>query len=257
MEIVDRSMDARIHRSPDLFLSYSSRDKPYVSRLAEDLCLCEVDAWFDVWEIQPGASIHELIAGAMGKARFIGICLGPNYSDSRWARDELKQALAQERRYDRTSVIPLLCGNISIPSFLEDKLYIDFRDQYFRGLLRLAAMIHGVSRQRVEAAVNRVNPESIFECIQALRYCGIEPYVIAGRDHVEEIRRAGGVPHGAARIRFHPDRIMRSGKVSPMVVDLMKRLREEVWEPPSSSRSSELMSESAEDFDSMCELPPG
>src|SRR6187401_975566 len=108
MNRVVRSGEARLHRQPDLFLSHSSRDKPFVRRLAEDLTFCEIDVWLDEWELQVGESLHDRIGDALEKSRFAGIILGDNFSDSEWARSELKQALAKERRSGPGSVLPLL-----------------------------------------------------------------------------------------------------------------------------------------------------
>jgi len=104
-EMIDRSKEARTTREPDLFLSHSSRDKSIVRRLAEDLSFLEVDAWLDEWELQTGDSLHDVITAVMKKAGHIAVVLGDNYADSRWARDELKQALARERREDQACVI--------------------------------------------------------------------------------------------------------------------------------------------------------
>ena len=156
--LVPRSRDARDKRKPDVFLSHSSRDKSFVKRLAEDLCFLEVDVWLDAWELQVGDSLYDVITDAMEKSEYIGVILGDNYADSRWARDELKQALARERREEQVTIIPMLCGAAEIPPFLEDKLYLDFRSDYFAALSRLAAMVHEVSRKRIEVAIDCIHP---------------------------------------------------------------------------------------------------
>jgi hypothetical protein len=79
-------------------------DKIVVRKLAEDLSFLEVDAWLDEWELQTGDSLHDVITGAMEKAAYVAVILGDNYSDSRWARDELKQELARERRMNSSVV---------------------------------------------------------------------------------------------------------------------------------------------------------
>lgn len=115
--MASRSAEARVHRKPDLFLSHSSRDKTFVRELADDLTFCEVDVWLDEWELQVGDSLHDLIGNALEKSRFIGVVIGDNFSDSVWARDELKQALSRERREARTLVLPLIFGHSQIPTF--------------------------------------------------------------------------------------------------------------------------------------------
>src|SRR5688572_21905892 len=138
MRTIDRSVSARVHRIPDVFLSHSARDKDFVCQLAEDLAFCEVDVWLDEWELQPGDSLHDVIGQALNASRLVAIVLGDNFTDSRWASDEMKQALARERRENRVVVVPLLVGQIPLPAFIEDKLYIDFRVDYYAGVARLA-----------------------------------------------------------------------------------------------------------------------
>jgi hypothetical protein len=218
-----------VHRQPDLFLSHSSRDKAFVRRLAEDLTFCEIDVWLDEWELQVGESLHDRIGDALEKSRFTGVVLGDNFSDSEWARSELKQALAKERRSGPGSVLPLLCGNCQIPAFLEDKVFIDFRSDYHGGLARLAAALHGVSRLRTEEAIRAYRPNTLRTVIDALRYTGVEPYVVLGEDDFNEIRATGYVQIlNDQRVRFDPERVRDSG-VSSRVRNLMHRLISEVW----------------------------
>src|SRR5664279_1674436 len=143
MHVVKRG--GKLSREPHLFLSHSSRDKTFVRKLAEDLTFCGVDAWLDEWEIRPGDSIYDNVADALEKSRYVGVVLGNNFADSRWASDEMKQALSRERKINQTVVLPLLCGAAEVPAFLDDKLYLDFRTGYYCALLRLTGLIHRVS----------------------------------------------------------------------------------------------------------------
>lgn len=216
-------------RKPDLFLSHSSRDKDVVRRLAEDLAFLQCDAWLDEWELRTGDSLHDVIGHALERSRFVAVVLGDNYSDSRWAKDELKQVLARERRSDGNILLPLLFGDIAVPPFLEDRVYLDFqKDSYFVGLTRLAALVHGVSRQRTEAAIGATPHRGISSCLSALRYCGLEPYVILEREDWEEIERAGGRVVND-RIRFDPESVAEHPLTSPRVREIMNRLHKEVW----------------------------
>jgi TIR domain len=251
MTPIDRSVQGRIHRFPDIFLSHSSRDKDFVRKLAEDLAFCEVDAWLDEWELQVGDSLYDAITRALENSRFVAVILGDNYVDSKWAGDEMKQALARERREGRTVTLPLLCGNVQVPPFLEDKLYLDFRTQYFHGLVRLAALVHDVPRQHIEDAVRAINPENINSSINALRYAGIEPYVVMTKEDGEAILNAGGERYRDNtksltpsqlralhedgeqirddRVRFSPEKVAENPNVSSRLRRMMKRLIEEAW----------------------------
>lgn len=226
--VIDRSIPARQKREPDIFLSHSSRDKDVVRQLAEDLSFLEVDAWLDEWELQAGDSLHDVISAAMEKSAYVAVLLGDNYEDSRWAQDELKQALARERRQGQGTILPLIFGSVKVPAFLEDKVFLDFRQRYYDSLARLAAIVHQVSRQRIEVAIKKVRPQGISACVKVLRYCGIEPYVVIGKDDWAEIQAAGGFVRGD-RVRFSPEAVVAHPSSTPRIRQLMQRLRTEVW----------------------------
>jgi len=236
-----RTAEGRLHQAPDLFLSHSSRDKTFVRRLAEDLTFCQVDVWLDEWELQAGDSLHDSIGMALERSRFVAVVLGDHFSDSRWAREELKQALSREKRSDKASVLPLLCGKAEVPPFLEDKLYIDFRVDYYPALVRLAGAVHGLSRFRVEEAIQSVLPSTSSGVISSLRYCGIEPYIVLGEDDFKEIAGVEGTIVAHGRVRFDPDAVA-SANVSHRIRNLMRKLIEDVWANTAdiSESSSEL-----------------
>ena len=229
MDVVDRSAQARVHRKPDLFLSHSARDKDFVWRLAEDLAFCEVDSWLDQWELRPGESLHDTIGGALAASRFVAIVIGPNFADSRWSSDEMKQALARERRENTTIVIPVLAADASLPTFLEDKLYVDLRTNYYAGIARLAALIHNIPSQHIEDALRSVRPAGMHECIETLRHAGFEPYVVMSKEDADVVLQSGGQPYRDQKIRFSPEQVASNPNASPRLRGMMRRLLDEVW----------------------------
>lgn len=46
---------------PIVFLSHSSKDKPFIKRLAADLKMCKVGTWLDSEEIRDGKSFIDAI----------------------------------------------------------------------------------------------------------------------------------------------------------------------------------------------------
>jgi len=231
---VDR--DGQLSRIPDLFISHSSRDKVFARKLADDLTFCQVDVWFDEWELQPGDSLHDRIGHALDRSKYVGVVLADNFDDSTWARDELKQALARERRDQKVSVIPLVYGRPKIPPFLADKIYVSFGSDehsdvdFYKGLFRLASMVHEVPNRAVDDAMQEfVYIDSVNMVIRALRYCGIEPYVKVGQEDYEVLKAAGGLERPDGKIRFNPEKVIASGLASPRLQTLMRRLSHEIW----------------------------
>ncbi len=165
----------------------------------------------------------------MNASRFVAIVIGDNFTDSRWASDEMKQALARERRENKMVVVPLLVGSIPLPTFIEDKLYIDFRSDYFAGVVRLAGLVNDVPRQHIEEAIRITQPQSLRGCIVALRDAGFKPYVVMSKEDATAILQLGGVPQGKDRIRFSPRDIEPNPKISPRLRRMMRRLLDEYW----------------------------
>jgi TIR domain-containing protein len=115
-------------RTPSIFLSHNHRDKPFVRTLAQDLRALGAKVWLDEAEIQVGDSIITSISSAIDEMQFLGIVLSPNSVESRWVREELNQALANQLSRSDVVVLPILIADCSIPGFLRDKRYADFRD---------------------------------------------------------------------------------------------------------------------------------
>jgi hypothetical protein len=159
-------------RTPDIFLCHSSKDKEFVRKLARDLHDLLIYSWFDEWELAPGDSLHELIGKALEQSSYVGVILSPDSIKSAWCKKELNQALSRETRTGKKIVIPLRCKGVQIPAFLEDKLYVDFTEEYFVGLCRLAGHIHGVNQRKLLQALSSLEPSDSSQVIDVLRQAG-------------------------------------------------------------------------------------
>ena len=79
-----------------------------------------------------------------------------------------------------------------VPPFLEDKVYIDFRKDYYIALARLAGAVHHLTGLRIEEAIKSLGFTKLSDVIYTLRYCGIEPYIVLGEDDFQEIAKMEG-----------------------------------------------------------------
>ncbi len=59
----------------DVFLSYSSTDRPTVRKLAERLKASGLRVWLDVWEIKPGDSIPAKVEEGLENSRVLILCM--------------------------------------------------------------------------------------------------------------------------------------------------------------------------------------
>lgn len=225
MYLIERG--AKRTAKPDIFISHSSRDKAAAVRLAKTLNYCAIDVWLDDWELEVGQSLTDEIAKAMDEARYIAILITENYNQTVWTKTEYKKALARELKEQRAVMLPLIVGKANIPEFLEDKVYIDLRDEYFCGIVKLVGMIHGISQYRITGALGKRKPDSVSAIWALLESIGFEPYVVLGKDDFEEVLRHGGNRVKQDYARFSPDAILRSPEVSQHVKAIIRELNME------------------------------
>ncbi len=140
---------------PRVFISHSSKDKPFVRRLADDLKGAELGVWFDERELGVGDSIVEGISDGLKDTDYLIAVLSPNSIDSKWVKAELNSALMDQLSDGGTVVLPALIEDCEIPTLLQDRIYADFRKSYEDGLDALLFVLKDESdhvQQFVKAA---------------------------------------------------------------------------------------------------------
>jgi len=134
--------------SKHLFISYSSKDREFVSRLATDLRSLGIYVWWDRWEMRVGDSLNRKIQEGIAQAGWLAIVLSRQSVKSPWVERELNAAMVRELETKEVFVLPLLIDDCDLPIFLRDKLYADFRESFEDGL---AALVESVA-PRIEPA---------------------------------------------------------------------------------------------------------
>lgn len=215
---------ARRTSKPDIFISHSSKDKIVVAQLATDLNFCGIDVWFDQWELQIGQSLTDELAKAMDDSRYIAILITENYNKSAWTKTEYKKALSREQREERTVMLPILVGQAEIPDFLEEKIYVDLRNDYYCGLTRIAGMVHGLSEFRIAHAITNQPPKRVKDIWKLLESIGFEPYVVLGHDDFDEILKHGGKMIRDNYALFYPETLIESAAISKHVKALLQEV---------------------------------
>ena len=219
-----RERGAKRTAKPDIFISHSSRDKAAALRLATTLNFCTLDVWLDDWELEVGQSLTDEIAKAMGDSRFIAILITENYNKTVWTKTEYKKALAREQKEGRNVMLPLIIGEAEIPDFIEDKIYIDLRKDYFSGITNLVGMIHGLSKFRISRALATAPPQSVRDVWDLLESIGFSPYVVLGKDDFNEMLKHGGNLIRDDYAQFNPQALLDSPGVSDHVKALVQEL---------------------------------
>jgi len=113
-------------------MCHSSKDKPFVRKVAEFLKKAGYKIWLDEAEIHIGESLMEKIGNAIDETDFFAIVLSKASVRSEWVKKELQAAMQKELKEKRVMVLPLLCEPLDlkeIPPFLRDKKYADFTAQ--------------------------------------------------------------------------------------------------------------------------------
>ena len=137
-----------------VFISYSHENSEIVDRIARQLVDTNVHVWFDKWELRPGDSLIAKIQDAIGEADCLCVVLSPKAIESAWFKKELNAGLIRELEEKRVIIIPILIEDCTIPIFLREKMYADFRSDYDKGfssLIEALAPIINESAGRVES----------------------------------------------------------------------------------------------------------
>jgi hypothetical protein len=77
----------------DVFISYSSKDKQIIKKIAADLKRNRISYWLDEDQIEPGDSIAQTIEQGLQRSRFVLCCFSRNQLKSGWSRAEYEAIL--------------------------------------------------------------------------------------------------------------------------------------------------------------------
>jgi len=146
-ELVDEAVVAKEVRHTEdkearvAFISHSSKDKPFVRRLAPDLVANGVKVWLDEQRILVGDSLPEKIAQGLAESDFFLVVASENSTNSAWVKKELSVALVHEIERRKVTVLPIRIDGVEMPKSIMDKKYADFTGSYGAGLKDLLASI--------------------------------------------------------------------------------------------------------------------
>lgn len=136
-----------------IFISYSSNDKEFVTNLAKNLVFARHNVWIDQWELNAGDSLVDKIQDAIGEADALLVILSHSSIASQWCKKELNAGLMRELEEKQVLVIPCVIDDCSVPIFLKEKLYVDFRnekDKAYQLLHRSLLRISNTTQSRLE-----------------------------------------------------------------------------------------------------------
>ncbi len=116
----------------DAFISHSARDNPFVRRLAGDLSANGLSVFLAESELSAGDVLTERIGNAIRSSGVVIAVLSRHSLGSKWVEFEIRTALEDESSLPR--LFPILIDDTDVPSWLADRVYVDFRENYKTGL---------------------------------------------------------------------------------------------------------------------------
>ena len=112
-----------------IFVSYCRADSKFAQRVVRSLEKAGLDIWIDAKELKAGDSLLDQIHLAIGSASFFLVLLSSHSVNSKWVQQELKFAFTRQLKNNERFVIPLLVDGCEVPTFLEDRVYVDFSNK--------------------------------------------------------------------------------------------------------------------------------
>jgi len=162
-------------RRPSAFISHSSRDLPFVRRLAERLNGQGIDVWLDDMQLKAGDALTQTIALAVKQHDCVVVVFSRASLASTWVRKEVAMAARRTSKNRIARIVPLLLERQAagkLPKSLHDTKYVDFSDprRFEEGLAQLVNLMgrdstteHAKNLERIEF----IGAESISAALRA------------------------------------------------------------------------------------------
>ncbi|MBN3940053.1 MAG: toll/interleukin-1 receptor domain-containing protein [Nostoc sp.] len=118
----------------EAFLSHSSQDQEFVSKLAEVLRHHGIPVWYSKTNILGAQQWHDEIGNALKRCDWFLVVLSPNSVDSMWVKRELIFALQQNRFENK--IIPIVyqdCDYEQLSWVLSSFQMINFQEAFEDG----------------------------------------------------------------------------------------------------------------------------
>jgi hypothetical protein len=140
----------------DAFISYVRKDVEFVYKLAQSLSENGYKVFYDSTDIISGGVLLNSLKKAIENSTSVIIIMSPDYFKSRWAETELEISMDREFKTNQVYVLPVLYRDCEIPSILDGKVYLDFRD----------AQLHTDGFRKLAEAISHThNRKSIFNLL--------------------------------------------------------------------------------------------
>jgi hypothetical protein len=140
---------------PKAFISHSTKDRVFVERLAADLRVNGVDAWYSGWEIKAGDSIRARLDQGLAECDIFIIVLSTASIDRPWVKTELDAATVRKLDGKVQKIIPIKiddCGEL--PPILGSLMWVDFSMKPYD--VAFQTVLHSVFRVETKPPLGEV-----------------------------------------------------------------------------------------------------
>lgn len=131
---------------PNLFISYSRAQTPFVDRLADQLEDNGYSLWLDYQSLVPARPWFEQIEAGIDSADVVLLIVSRESIASKNVEPEWKRAIRRGKR-----VVLVIFDAVPLPAELQDCEWVDFRSHYKNSLQQLMSLVEG-PRQRAAPA---------------------------------------------------------------------------------------------------------
>ncbi|MEO5370601.1 MAG: TIR domain-containing protein [Magnetococcus sp. DMHC-1] len=111
----------------DVFISYSSKNKEVINKLAERLRGDKFKVWLDTWICKPGDQIEQNIINGLKDSRVCLLALSCHYIKSEWTKMEQNIAYFRDPYNEDKRYVPILLDDCEIPESLKNIVGIDYK----------------------------------------------------------------------------------------------------------------------------------
>lgn len=166
----------------DVFISYSSRDRPFVRQVVLALEGLGLEVWWDQRQdergLVAGDPLVDTLGQALHEARFVLAFVSRSYLRSRWATTELREAVTLSIDRGAPTVLVVKPKNVELPAMLLGGKFIPWTSA-------------SVVAQEVGATLGRVAPEdgtplSWREQERSMTRAAVEHVMVHGRSVVRD-----------------------------------------------------------------------
>ena len=137
-------------RPKEIFLSHSSQDRSFVTRLTKVFKQNGIHYWYSATHIKGAKQWHDEIGKALSRCDWFLLILTPKSVKSTWVKRELLYVLNESRYNER--IIPLLrkpCAHSELSWTLSEYQFVDFTSDFDAGCSQMFR-IWGIQHRRTE-----------------------------------------------------------------------------------------------------------